>query len=358
MLAGRPGDDGETVLRYPAAATGPQVSIRPGPRWPAGRDQFLGRQHRGSAAQLRPPGPDPGSGHPGRRPAAAPAGRGRRRGRGDLAARTPPRARCWCSGPRWSAPAQCRGAVLALDRRHQRGDAAGGLGAPAGRCGVLERPPGAGDPDRLRQPGQPRPAQRPARRAAARAGQLEIRHREPGSRAQASTTAAWTVASKTTSDSATPVPAGQPVLFMDDYGFHYGDVWYRGSLVRHARRHVGEPLNYQTGQVGMLMAWLDGQFLGATGRCRPQRPASPPRRAGRPRCRCRSRRPAQDDGAARAGRARPADGASARTAAPTTRTRRPAGSPPSRSPARPRQRHLAHPGQLGGEARPTRCAAR
>jgi hypothetical protein len=72
----------------------------------------------------------------------------------------------------------------------------------------------------------------------------------------------WIVASKTTSASATPVPAGQPVLFMDDYGFHYGDVWYRGSW-------SGTPgatsvtLNYQTGQVGMVLAWLDGQFLGA-----------------------------------------------------------------------------------------------
>ena len=72
----------------------------------------------------------------------------------------------------------------------------------------------------------------------------------------------WIVASKTTSASATPVPAGQPVLFMDDYGFHYGDVWYRGSW-------SGTPgatsvtLNYQTGQVGMFLAWLDGQFLGS-----------------------------------------------------------------------------------------------
>ncbi|RDJ93382.1 hypothetical protein B4Q13_22285, partial [Lacticaseibacillus rhamnosus] len=31
VLASRPGDDGETVLRYPAAATGPQVSIPAGP---------------------------------------------------------------------------------------------------------------------------------------------------------------------------------------------------------------------------------------------------------------------------------------------------------------------------------------
>src|SRR5437899_8724188 len=32
----------------------------------------------------------------------------------------------------------------------------------------------------------------------------------------------------TSSGSITPVPSGQPVLFADDYGFHYGDVWYRG----------------------------------------------------------------------------------------------------------------------------------
>ena len=72
----------------------------------------------------------------------------------------------------------------------------------------------------------------------------------------------WIVASKTTSASATPVPAGQPVLFMDDYGFHYGDVWYRGSWSA-APGATSVTLNYQTGQVGMVLAWLDGQFLGS-----------------------------------------------------------------------------------------------
>jgi len=72
----------------------------------------------------------------------------------------------------------------------------------------------------------------------------------------------WIVASKTTSASATRYPPGSRLLFMDDYGFHYGDVWYRGSW-------SGTPgattvtLNYQTGQVGMFLAWLDGQFLGS-----------------------------------------------------------------------------------------------
>ena len=72
----------------------------------------------------------------------------------------------------------------------------------------------------------------------------------------------WLTVDKATSNSTTAVPAGQPVLFADDYGFHHGDVWYRG-------RYAGDPaasalsLTYQTGQVGMLEAWLDGRFLGS-----------------------------------------------------------------------------------------------
>jgi hypothetical protein len=70
------------------------------------------------------------------------------------------------------------------------------------------------------------------------------------------------VAAKTASNSVTPVPAGQPVLFADDYGFHYGDVWYRGSWSGTAGvTSVG--LSYSSGQEGLLLAWLDGQFLGA-----------------------------------------------------------------------------------------------
>ena len=72
----------------------------------------------------------------------------------------------------------------------------------------------------------------------------------------------WTPATKTTSASATPVPAGQPVLFTDDYGFHYGDVWYRGSWTGTAGA-ASVAISYQTGQVGMFLAWLDGTFLGA-----------------------------------------------------------------------------------------------
>ena len=78
---------------------------------------------------------------------------------------------------------------------------------------------------------------------------------------------AWAVADKTSSNSTTQVPAGQPVLFSDDYGFHYGDVWYRGSWTAQpdgpGTGATAVNLTYQTGQVGMLLAWLDGQFLGS-----------------------------------------------------------------------------------------------
>jgi beta-galactosidase GanA len=74
----------------------------------------------------------------------------------------------------------------------------------------------------------------------------------------------WTVANKTTTFSSTPIPAGQhAVLFTDDYGFHYGDVWYRGSWSGTSGAS-SVSLSYQSGQVGMLLAWLDGEFLGAS----------------------------------------------------------------------------------------------
>ncbi|WP_406727681.1 beta-galactosidase [Streptomyces sp. GD-15H] len=73
--------------------------------------------------------------------------------------------------------------------------------------------------------------------------------------------AQWTVADRTTSRGGTPVPEGQPVLFADDYGFHYGDVWYRGHF-EDARGVTSVSLSYSTGTQGLLMAWLDGQPLG------------------------------------------------------------------------------------------------
>lgn len=54
---------------------------------------------------------------------------------------------------------------------------------------------------------------------------------------------------------------GQPVLAMSDYGFHRGDVWYRGRF-----RSGADPLQlelfYGGGGAGMAQVWLDGRFLG------------------------------------------------------------------------------------------------
>ncbi|HXR74239.1 beta-galactosidase [Actinocrinis sp.] len=71
----------------------------------------------------------------------------------------------------------------------------------------------------------------------------------------------WRAANKTSSASITPVPPGQPVLFADDYGFHYGDVWYRGHYSGPSGA-TSVSLSYSSGTQGMLMAWLDGTPLG------------------------------------------------------------------------------------------------
>jgi beta-galactosidase GanA len=73
---------------------------------------------------------------------------------------------------------------------------------------------------------------------------------------------AWRTCDLTAGHSTTAVPAGQPaVLFADDYGFHYGDVWYRAE-VADASAAQDIALTYQTGTLGLLMAWWDGKPLG------------------------------------------------------------------------------------------------
>jgi beta-galactosidase GanA len=71
----------------------------------------------------------------------------------------------------------------------------------------------------------------------------------------------WRVCDLTASASTTPVPAGGPVLFADDYGFHYGDVWYR-ARVADATAAQTLSLSYSSGTQGLLMAWWDGRPLG------------------------------------------------------------------------------------------------
>jgi beta-galactosidase GanA len=71
----------------------------------------------------------------------------------------------------------------------------------------------------------------------------------------------WQLADKTSTNSTTPPPAGQPVLTADDYGFHQGDVWYRGTYSG-AGTATTIQMHYGGGGAGVLQAWLDGVYLG------------------------------------------------------------------------------------------------
>ncbi len=71
----------------------------------------------------------------------------------------------------------------------------------------------------------------------------------------------WLAADRTQTNSTTRPPAGQPVLTADDYGFHHGDVWYRGRFELPASASTIS-LHYGGGGAGMLQAWLDGRYLG------------------------------------------------------------------------------------------------
>ncbi len=71
----------------------------------------------------------------------------------------------------------------------------------------------------------------------------------------------WASADKTSTNSTTKPPTGQPVLTADDYGFHQGDVWYRGRYTG-SNSATTLSLRYGGGGAGLLQAWLDGTYLG------------------------------------------------------------------------------------------------
>jgi beta-galactosidase GanA len=70
----------------------------------------------------------------------------------------------------------------------------------------------------------------------------------------------WTVADKTTTNNPTK-PATLPVLYTDEYGFHYGDVWYRGHFTA-TGAETGISLTAGTGRAGSWAVWLNGRYLG------------------------------------------------------------------------------------------------
>jgi beta-galactosidase GanA len=73
----------------------------------------------------------------------------------------------------------------------------------------------------------------------------------------------WQRANRTTTNNPTP-PRTLPVLYADDYGFHHGDVWYRGHFTA-VGTETGVDLSAITGRAGVWSVWLNGVFLGSTG---------------------------------------------------------------------------------------------
>jgi beta-galactosidase GanA len=76
---------------------------------------------------------------------------------------------------------------------------------------------------------------------------------------------AWTKADRRSTNN--PFLHTEPVLDADDYGFHHGDVWYRGHFTS-TGKEKGILLAAGTGANGVFTAWLNGYYLGrgASGR--------------------------------------------------------------------------------------------
>lgn len=55
---------------------------------------------------------------------------------------------------------------------------------------------------------------------------------------------------------------GQPTLSMSDYGFHHGDVWYRGRFTSTDTKANQLELFYGAGGAGMIQVWIDGRYVG------------------------------------------------------------------------------------------------
>ncbi|NGO43883.1 cellulase family glycosylhydrolase [Streptomyces sp. YC419] len=74
---------------------------------------------------------------------------------------------------------------------------------------------------------------------------------------------AWTTADRLTANN--PELAGSlPVLAMDEYGYHHGNVWYRGRF-KTTGRATALALNANTGPTGQYAVWLNGSYLGSSG---------------------------------------------------------------------------------------------
>ncbi|MFF2937555.1 beta-galactosidase [Streptomyces mirabilis] len=73
----------------------------------------------------------------------------------------------------------------------------------------------------------------------------------------------WTTAARLTSNNP-DLDGSLPVLAMDEYGYHQGNVWYRGRFATTGHA-TALALDANTGPTGQYSVWLDGAYLGSSG---------------------------------------------------------------------------------------------
>jgi Beta-galactosidase jelly roll domain/Beta-galactosidase, domain 2/Beta-galactosidase, domain 3/NPCBM-associated, NEW3 domain of alpha-galactosidase len=69
----------------------------------------------------------------------------------------------------------------------------------------------------------------------------------------------WTVANHTTTNNPNK-PGSLPVLYEDDYGFHHGNVWYRGHFTA-SGNETGIVIDGEGGGSGIYSVWLNGALI-------------------------------------------------------------------------------------------------
>jgi beta-galactosidase GanA len=253
LLYGRDGQDGETVLRYAAE---PSVAVLSGSvdhAWDAGRgDLRLNYRHSGLARVLVTPA---GGGVPllllvGTDEVAAQFWR-QDTAAGPVLVRGPKLVR---SGSYGSGTLTLRGDTTATtDIEVYAPPAVQVVTWNGAKVKTARR---AADGALIGQVAGPRPVTLPAL--------TNWRFRQESPEAQPGfDDGRWQLADKTTTDNPTQ-PAAPPVLYADEYGFHHGDVWYRGHFTAHGDE-TGVSLSAITGRAGNWSAWLNGTFLGSTG---------------------------------------------------------------------------------------------
>lgn len=86
-------------------------------------------------------------------------------------------------------------------------------------------------------------------------------HRESPETQPAFDDSGWVKADHTTTNNPT-APTTLPVLYVDDYGYHYGDVWFRGHFSAMGTE-TSVTLDGRGGANSVYAVWLNGVYLGS-----------------------------------------------------------------------------------------------